>query len=426
MRLRALRHLQPVLDGSQKDVRLRECRSVGVADEPLFGETLQANEHLRRTDPRVPATVCQLECLCDKLDLPDASGSKLDVEPAAARLLFAVNPVARVADASDCLWKGLLMEDDAAKARKKPCDERFAASGRACANQHLPLPVVRAVAVVLERALETHDELAVLSVRPEAEVDAVDGRRPARTADGLEQLLGESREERAVLERRGGACMRRSRGVALAVVQKHQVDVGCVVELAAAELAERDDRELGFGDASTRVGGLRRAVAVHERLARVRKRVIEDAVGEVRQLVGGVRERREAETVAQVDAGQLPLFESREQRLLVAVAVTRRVAAELFIELFARARAVGCALARDVRDDVGLREDRVRKPWAVRGERQQVGEQCRRAFEPLVLGGVLGCETRDEAAGGFAFREAVKQFVERGIHWSAARGSRTV
>ena len=87
-------------------------------------------------------------------------------------------------------------------------------------------------------------------------------------------------------------------GFALAGVEVHQVDVGGVVELAAAELAERDGDEAAL-DFDVAGADERAAEAPYQVGADVVVGAFEQGVGEVRELEGDLGERRGAEQVAQ-------------------------------------------------------------------------------------------------------------------------------
>ena len=97
-------------------------------------------------------------------------------------------------------------------------------------------------------------------------------------------------------------------GLTVGRVQKHQVDIGAVVELLAAHLPQRDHREVG----GTSVLGSRLAVVRHQILIDALVRDFDDDVGHGRQLAGDLRQRAQAHHVADHDPQNLAPPEFRQ------------------------------------------------------------------------------------------------------------------
>src|SRR5262249_19611886 len=134
----------------------------------------------------------------------------------------------------------------------------------------------------------------------------------------------------------------RGRTVRLAVggVYKHQVDVGAVVQLLAAELAERDHAEAAIA---------RRAMAGDQIAADSLVGALQDRVGEVRQLLGNPPQRSHAENVAQEDAQQEAAPEAGQgERRRFGVRLRSEELAQAGRDLLGRERAMKVARGRDL------------------------------------------------------------------------------
>ena len=103
----------------------------------------------------------------------------------------------------------------------------------------------------------------------------------------------------------------RAVGLAIGGVDEHQVDVGAVVELAAAQLSERDDGHAALASFAVLadVGG--NTVPQHELFADAFVTDVQNGVREMRHLFGGVGQRAQAQNVAQQDAQNLLAAEKR-------------------------------------------------------------------------------------------------------------------
>ncbi len=136
-------------------------------------------------------------------------------------------------------------------------------SGNAGFDEHLQLPVAGAVLVVITRTFEGGAEFAEAAIGAEAQVDAIAHTFGRVGREQFRVLIGELLEKLLV----GHAGI----GLAISGVKKHQVDIGTVVEFAAAKFAEGDHGE----ECWTR-GGVRRAVL---------RRVLENVA------IGGIEDR---------------------------------------------------------------------------------------------------------------------------------------
>ena len=100
-----------------------------------------------------------------------------------------------------------------------------------------------------------------------------------------------------------------TRRFAVGPVDEHQIDVGRVVELVAAELAHGDDRESGLGS----VGAERDPVRLAHGRRGLAQRLPDARVGQVRQLLGRPREVGVAQEIARADAQEMAVLETPER-----------------------------------------------------------------------------------------------------------------
>src|SRR5205823_10277315 len=139
---------------------------------------------------------------------------------------------------------------------------------------------------------ERHRERPPSAAGAEAEVEPEAEPVGGHVAQGPRHLLAETREELAV---RAAA-----RVGAVALVDVHEVDVGAVVELAAAELAHAED------DESPRpLAGPVGAPLGRETRARRVRRGVDDRLGERGELAHRLLDRRETEQIAPADPEEL-------------------------------------------------------------------------------------------------------------------------
>ena len=89
--------------------------------------------------------------------------------------------------------------------------------------------------------------------------------------------------------------------VAIAAVYEHQVDIGAVIQLLPAQLAERNYRK----STGAAIGQARFAVAHHEVVAEVPVHDAQNRVGHARKLLCDLRQTGHPQHVAQRDPQQL-------------------------------------------------------------------------------------------------------------------------
>ena len=179
-----------------------------------------------------------LQALHQELDVPNAPRIQLHVQrghgPRLARLL---NAVARGRQRLDLGKIGGGAVDARRDHVQELAPQGLVPGHRARLEQHLQLPVARPPEIVLRGGRDRDDQFAGIALRAQPEVDPVAEALGRNCGQQACQPLGQLRGEVLVGRRY------RPVGLALAGVDVHQVDVGAVVELGPAQLAQRDDGE---------------------------------------------------------------------------------------------------------------------------------------------------------------------------------------
>ena len=242
-------------------------------------------------------------------------------------------------------------------------------------DEHVKIPVASSRGVIQLRAFERMADLAQAAIRGGG------ADRPGSTClpagveveEGFGDPVGGSFEEflRAVRTVAFGG--------AVAGMNKKEVDIGAVVELTAAQLAEGDD-----GESAARIGVFAGELAAHRAPGDV-----ENGVSEVGDILGGFGEIGETERVAQGDAQHLAAAE-QGQIDGAGQAVGGEPGEQLFFVLFFEEATVQVAGGGDLEQPLGIADHGI-------GQEPAVGKDGERVTEG---GRVPGEFAR--GAGGFA------------------------
>ena len=293
--LQVEQELQPVFDLAQEPVGVVQPAALRVGQTAGGFEGLERPERVAAADRREVAAVQQLQELDRELDVPDAPGAGLHLSsPAAALGLLLDLPLHRL----DLV--------DLGKAQEPLVDERLnrvdelrpegrVAGHRADLDERLALPRPAEGVVIRQRTRQRPGQRAALTLRAKAEVHAVRLPLGGQQADEF----GRGPAEELVVPDRPAA-----RGLPFFVVHDHQVDVAGVVQLAAAELPEAQDR----GPAA----GFRGPVPLGGRVVGGLPGDRDGRVGRSRQVCGDLFQRPVADHVVDADPQQVPPAEPAE------------------------------------------------------------------------------------------------------------------
>ena len=189
--------------------------------------------------PDFAPAVQPLQTLNQEFDVADAAGRQLDVDLD----LCAAPPVELFVNAC----AGQRHRLHFGKVRRCGVDQRLdeleqlaARSGvagrHARLDQHLQFPVARAPLVVVPGAIQRKAYFALRAVRTQAQIHAIGAAvRGERRKHAGELQAG-------LLEKFEVADCGRPRGFAGSAIHEQQIDIGAVVQLAAAQLPYRHDR----------------------------------------------------------------------------------------------------------------------------------------------------------------------------------------
>ena len=213
--------------------------------------------------------------LDEELDLANAAAAEFRVvardRDIAAAAMAADLPLDRLDVANRREIQMLAPEKRADGAQERASRRRVAGDGPRL-DQRRALPVLPQAGVISLRRRGRYGERRRRGVRPQAEIDAED---IAVARPVLEQPGEALREPDENLVRGPATGDRRGAGI----VERHQIDVAGEIELAAAELAQRQHRQPG---AAARRGGIgKRQLPLPMRLAQEKvHRVADRGVGE--------------------------------------------------------------------------------------------------------------------------------------------------
>ena len=293
VRLPLVDDLELVLDVAQEAVRVAERRSRLGGDVAAGRQPRQRTERAALLDARVLAAVDELLRLDDELDLADTAAAELHVAGARRRIAQrGVDPLLHRLEVLDGAEVEVAPVDEGVELGEERQAEVAIAADRPGLQPHGALPHLAEGLVVRDRRGERHRERPLSAAGAEAEVDPEAEPVGRHVAQGPRHLLAETREELAV---RAAA-----RVGAVALVDVHEVDVGAVVELAAAELAHAEDDESPRPLAGPVVAPLGR-----ETRARRVRRGVDDRLGERGELAHRLLDRRETEEIAPADPEEL-------------------------------------------------------------------------------------------------------------------------
>src|SRR5882724_6156653 len=269
-----------MLDSTQECVGCGQSRPLRLGQVLLLCEPGEHDQCLGRTYPRLPPAVLELKRLNDEFDFANAPWPQLDVKAAHPPRLFPVDLFFGSPDSLERVRQRIPREDRVAHHIQEVRYDLFTAGRGPRANKRLSLPVMSAITVVIGGAFDLRYHLAIATIGTEPKVDAIHSAFARAAPDQLNYALGHCVEELLVADGRRAAPAVPGR-FSVTRKQKEKIDVGSIVQLATAELAERYDCELGFFNATALIVSQRRTVKVDHFLVCPRQGVVENHIREV-------------------------------------------------------------------------------------------------------------------------------------------------
>ena len=299
LRLVVVDHLQAVLDPPQQEVAVPQRGRLSRQDVVFAVEGLQHGQQPRAPQAAVAAPVGELVHVHEELDLADAPPPQLDVVARGSHGAVAVEVVDLLAHRADLLDRGEvepLVPDE----RRQPLEEGRAggqvAGNGAGLDEGGALPGAAEAEVVVEGEVHGDGRGGRGGVGAQAEVGAEDVAVAGAGLEDAGQVARDPQEAVALALAAGVAHPGR-------VVEDDEIDVGGVVQLAGAVLAEGEDEvspaPVG-GSGLVPLRGLEVA-AFDPAQQEVRDRQAHGVVGHVRQQFRALHDAADAEAV--VDRG---------------------------------------------------------------------------------------------------------------------------
>ena len=285
MGLLVAQHLQPVLDRAQEPVGGGELGRRPVADPALARQRRQRLGRRPHAQAAVAAAGDQLLGLGEELDLADAAAPELDVvalDPRLADILRDVDLALHRLDVGDGGEVEMLAPDIGGELGQEglPCPLVAGAGPRL--DPGGALPVLAAALVVGEGGVGGDGDRGRARIGAQPEI----GAEHVIVADTvLQQRRQPLHDARIDL----GGVFGVGQHAGVAVEEGDDIDVGGIIELAPAMLAEREDGEAAGGG-----GGRDQVALVDGALQQHGEAGVERRVGEVGQRRGRLRRRPEA------------------------------------------------------------------------------------------------------------------------------------
>jgi len=232
-------HLEAVLDGAEQPVGGGEVGGRFLRDAAAVGQGLERVERRRGAQSRVAAAVDELVDLGVEFDLADAPPPPLQVEAGAELLALRIMVADAAGDRLDLADRAEIeaaAPDERVDGVEEIAAQRRVSGGEAGADEGGALPRESGGFVIGDGGVDGEGDRRDFARRPQAQVDA-----EGETL-GL-ALLEQLQDPLADPHRRLPRLLPRAAGERRGIEQEDGIYVRRIIELAAAMLAERDDRE---------------------------------------------------------------------------------------------------------------------------------------------------------------------------------------
>ncbi len=214
-------------------------RSSGVRQPTCSSRDMAMSVFERRTS-RILAAVQKLKELDDEFDVANAAVSRFDFDLGGARRERALlDPALHGLDLADLGRAEIAAINEGRDRREEgPAEIEIARDGPTF-DERLTFPRSTGRFIIAERRGERARQRALIALGSKPHVDPI--------GDAQRGVVGEQSDDFAThpREKFGVGDDARTGGLPFGVVQENQVDVRAVIQLVAAELAERQDDERG-------------------------------------------------------------------------------------------------------------------------------------------------------------------------------------
>ena len=185
-------------------------------------------------------------------------------------------------------------------------------------------------------------------------------------------------------------------------IKKKQIDIGVVVQLVSAQLAERNDAEAGAHNAALRVAVLRLSITLFQLAVTKQVGIGKNDIGEGGKLQRRLAQRREAKDILQHDAQVVPPLEARQQGRQPRVRIGGGKPREVLHQVFFGFQLGEIPVARELHHQLRFRQQGLCQVSAVTKNGNEIGE-----------GGGVARQLRQDLRGR-ALRIALQK-VERSV-----------
>src|SRR5215469_17679225 len=230
---------------------------LAAADVALVMKLLQRKQSSAGTQPGLGSAVNALQALNQEFDIANSSAIDLHINGLLGSRSLAT-PAINFLPAQQGGFNGgeidLLSVNLRLNLADKFACQTLVACGIADLDERLPLPIMRGCGVIVEGLGQTNRQLALVSLRPQSQVNSKYRTFAGRTRQDLGNLLRQTNKIFAVGNGRG-------RRLATIAEQKQQIDVGTVVELVPAKFSQGKNGKRRTNGAILRIEMLGKAEA---------------------------------------------------------------------------------------------------------------------------------------------------------------------
>ncbi len=402
VRLQVTHQLQAMLDAAQETIGVLENAIFLVGNATGVSQRLHRLEGIALADLGQIAAVEQLQELDGEFDVADAADAGLDLGVAVAVAVgFLLDAPLQGLDAVNLAGGEILAVDERLDGLEKLLAQAHVAGAGPNLDEGLAFPGAAERVVISQSAGQRPSQGAAFAFGPQPEIDAVGQPLIAVLRQEAHDFAHNAREEIVVADAADAFAARR----AVFVEKEHEVDVGAVIQLLAAVLAEGQDDTAG----GLFMVGKRLAEAIFDGPQGDVQRDLQGHVGDAGNIAGHLLKRPIADDVVGADAQQLALAKAAK------CAQHRGVlegGVNLGLKLVLQLGAVGAAAQRHAQhvEIVGIGDQEIAEKLAGTEKLQQRFERSGPAFEQHVQLGRRG-----------GVGEETFEIVERHIGVGAAR-----